>query len=70
MAAMVAERFSDGRSKVVFDIPVDAGIYGYAPDVTMHLCADKLMTLGWQPKYGLYDMYKRMKDSWENGDNN
>ncbi len=65
MAAMVAERFSQGRSKVVFDIPVDAGMYGYAPDVTMHLCADKLMTLGWQPEYGLYDMYKRMKESWE-----
>ncbi|MBO4336566.1 MAG: NAD-dependent epimerase/dehydratase family protein [Lachnospiraceae bacterium] len=65
MAAMVAESFSQGRSKVVFDIPVDAGMYGYAPDVTMHLCADKLMTLGWKPVYGLYDMYKRMKDSWE-----
>ena len=65
MARMVAETFSDGRSKVVFDIPKDAMTYGYAPDVTMHLCADKLMALGWRPAWDLPDMYRRMRDSWE-----
>ena len=65
MAAMVAAEFSDGKSQVVFDIPKDTMTYGYAPDVTMHLCADKLMSLGWQPRYGLTEMYRRMKDSWE-----
>ena len=65
MAQLVADNFSGGRSKVVFDIPLDAQTYGYAPDVTMHLCADKLMALGWEPKYDLTDMYRRMKESWE-----
>ena len=65
MAQMVAEHFSDNRSKVVFDIPSDMQTYGYAPDVTMHLCADKLMSLGWNPVYDLPEMYRRMKDSWE-----
>ena len=64
MAQLVAERFSNGRSKVVFDIPADALTYGYAPDVTMHLCADKLMALGWQPEYDLEEMYRRLKESW------
>ncbi len=65
MAQMVAENFSNGRSKVVFDIPKDALTYGYAPDVTMHLCADKLMALGWEPIRDLPQMYRRMRDSWE-----
>ncbi|MCR4691758.1 MAG: NAD-dependent epimerase/dehydratase family protein [Lachnospiraceae bacterium] len=65
MAQMVADRFSEGRSKVVFDIPQDALTFGYAPDVTMHLCADKLMSLGWAPTVDLPEMYSRMKESWE-----
>ncbi|MCR5283686.1 MAG: NAD-dependent epimerase/dehydratase family protein [Lachnospiraceae bacterium] len=65
MAEMVASKFSDGRSKVVFDIPADRLTFGYAPDVTTHLCADKLMALGWEPEYDLVNMYKRLKKSWE-----
>lgn len=60
MAQMVAEEFGKGRSKVVFDIPQDAKPYGYAPDVKMHLSAEKLCKLGWKPQYGLKEMYRRM----------
>lgn len=60
MAQMVAEEFGKGRSKVVFDIPQDAKTYGYAPDVKMHLSAEKLCKLGWKPQYGLKEMYRRM----------
>ena len=59
MAHMVAESFSEGKSKVVFDIP-ETNSFGYAPDVKMRLNADKLMELGWSPKYGLRDMYERL----------
>ncbi len=60
MARMVAEEFGQGKSKVVFDIPEDARTYGYAPDVKMHLDAGKLRSLGWEPQYGLKEMYQRL----------
>lgn len=63
MAKMVADTLSDGKTKVVFDIPEDALTYGYAPDVAMHLNSDKLQSLGWKPKYDLPDMYQRLVKS-------
>lgn len=63
MAQMVADTLSEGRTKVVFDIPEDALTYGYAPDVAMHLNSDKLQALGWKPKYDLPDMYVRLVQS-------
>ena len=65
MAQMVAEKLSDGKTKVVFDIPEDALTFGYAPDVAMHLNADKLMSLGWMPKYDLPEMYERLVKSFK-----
>ena len=59
MAAMVAENFSNGKSKVVFDIP-EGNKFGYAPDVTMHLNSEKLQALGWEPAVDLKDMYARL----------
>ena len=59
MAQMVAETFSQGKSKVVFDIP-EGNTFGYAPDSKMRLSAKKLNDLGWQAKYGLTEMYRRM----------
>ena len=59
MAALVAEKFSDGRSHVVFDIPED-GRFGYAPDTKLRLSAKKLNRLGWEAEVGLEEMYRRM----------
>lgn len=59
MAQMVAEKFSDGRSKLVFDIP-ESNVFGYANDTKMHLSAEKLRMLGWAPTYDLEGAYKRM----------
>ena len=64
MAGMVAHDLADDKIKVVFDIP-EGNKFGYAPDVTMHLNADKMEGLGWKPRYGLLDMYKRMIRYWE-----
>lgn len=64
MAGMVAHDLVSDKIKVVFDIP-ESNKFGYAPDVTMHLSADKMESLGWRPKYGLMDMYKRMIRYWE-----
>ena len=59
MARMVIEQFSEGRSKIVFDIP-EGNTYGYAPHTGMRLSAAKLRALGWQPEVGLRDMYARL----------
>ena len=63
MAGMVARDLADDKIKVVFDIP-EGNKFGYAPDVTMHLSADKIEGLGWKPRYSLLDMYKRMIQYW------
>lgn len=65
MAKMVASTLAEGKIQVIFDIPEDALAYGYAPDVAMHLNADKLMKLGWKPVYDLPDMYRRMVKSFQ-----
>ncbi len=59
MAEMVASKFSNGKSKVVFDIP-EGNHYGYAPETRLRLSAEKLRALGWQPEVGLEEMYQRM----------
>lgn len=59
MAQMVAEQFSNGKSKVIFDIPKE-NQYGYAPDTRMRLSSEKLRNLGWKPEHSLEEMYRRM----------
>lgn len=59
MAKLVANEFSNGCSKVVFDVPA-TNSFGYAADTKMRLSADKIQQLGWRPQFGLIEMYKRM----------
>lgn len=33
---------------------------GYAPETRLHLSASKLVSLGWQPRYDLKEMYRRL----------
>lgn len=63
VATLVSKTVSDGKSKVVFDIPKSALTYGFAPDVTMKLSSEKLRTLGWEPKVDLTEMFKRLAKS-------
>ena len=62
MAQMVAEKFTNGESKVIFDIP-EGNQSGYAPDTKMRLSNEKLRGLGWQPEIPLEEMYRRMLPS-------
>ena len=62
MAQMVAEKFTNGESKVIFDIP-EGNQFGYAPDTKMRLSNEKLRGLGWQPEIPLEEMYRRMLPS-------
>ena len=59
MAAMVVERFGEGKSKVVFDIP-ETNSFGYAPDIQLKLDSSKLKQLGWVPRKDLYEAYRRL----------
>ena len=65
MAQMVADQLAEGRIQVIFDIPEDALTFGYAPDVAMHLNADKLKGLGWEPQCDLPEMYERLVKSFK-----
>jgi len=60
MAELIADEVCGGNISVVVNVPEDIEERGYAPDVTRRLSADKIMKLGWKPKYGLAQMYGRM----------
>jgi nucleoside-diphosphate-sugar epimerase len=55
----------DGKIKVVVNVPEDITKRGYAPDVAYTLLADKLNELGWYPRVGLTDSFKRMLADWQ-----
>ena len=59
VAQMVADNFSGGCSKIIFDIP-ENNRYGYAPDTKMKLSSKKLRELGWEPEFSLKEMFERM----------
>ncbi len=57
-AEMVAGKIAEGRIKVIFDIqgiPLE-----YAPNLNLNLNVDKLRSLGWSPRVGLEEAYRRM----------
>ncbi len=60
VAQLVSDTLTGGKTKIVFDIPDNALTYGYAPDVTMRLSADKLRALGWEPVVELPEMFRRL----------
>jgi nucleoside-diphosphate-sugar epimerase len=64
MAELVANGICGGRIKAVVNVPEDIQKYGYAPETSHRLNADKLMSLGWKPKHGLAEMYRRMLADW------
>lgn len=59
MAELVAGKIAGGGIAVRYDIPED-NPYGYAPQVKMKLSSEKIRKLGWKPKYGMEEMYRRM----------
>ena len=63
VARLVSDTLTGGRTKIIFDIPESAYVYGYAPDVTMRLSASKLRALGWQAEVDLPEMFRRLAES-------
>lgn len=62
VAALVANEVAEGRIGVIYDIPESSLTYGYAPDVTMRLCSDKLCGLGWTAKIDMRTAYLRLTE--------
>lgn len=54
--------------KLVFDIPDDNSLYGYAPSCIMRLNSEKLMELGWKPERNMDDMVERLMRSMESNE--
>lgn len=64
MAELVADGIFNEKIKVVVNIPNDVAKLGYAPTVGYRLNADKLVSLGWNPKLKLNEMYLRLLEDW------
>lgn len=60
MAEMICKDIADSKIKVIYDIPEDVSVNGYAVDTKMKLSSSKLRSLGWNPKYNLLESYKRL----------
>lgn len=58
MAKLVADNFSDGKSKLIIEAQ-DSSKFGYAAPTQMTLSSSKLRKLGWQPKNDLVNCYGR-----------
>lgn len=56
MANLVVKEFSNNSIKVVFDIP-ETNTFGYAAETHIKLNSQKMMSLGWTPRYDLRDTY-------------
>ena len=59
MARMVAEEIGGGRIRVRIE-ELEDNKEGYAPTLHMNLDTTKLKRLGWKPKTGLPEMYRKM----------
>ncbi len=60
MAQMVANEVGNGKIGVIFDLVENVEELGYASTLFMDLDISKMTSLGWYPRVGLVDMYKRM----------
>jgi len=65
MANTVANDICGGEISVTVDVPKDIAKLGYAPATGHRLNADRLMALGWNPRYGLAQMYERLIADWQ-----
>jgi nucleoside-diphosphate-sugar epimerase len=64
MAEVVAREVAGGAIDVVVRKPEDIASRGYAPPSSYRLASDKIRALGWEPRYGMAEMYQRMIASW------
>ena len=59
-AEAIIHEIAKDKIKLVFDYDSNAG---YAPDIRLNLNVDKLKSLGWKPKVGLVESYRKLIES-------
>ena len=59
-AETIIHEIAHDKIKLVFDLDQNAG---FAPDICLNLNVDKLKVLGWEPKVGLVESYRRLIES-------
>lgn len=64
MAEVVAREVAGGTINVGVKPPEDIERRGYAPPSSYRLATDKIRALGWEPRYGMAEMYRRMIAFW------
>jgi nucleoside-diphosphate-sugar epimerase len=64
MAEMVANTIACGKITVTYEIP-EGNSYGYPEATGIKLSSNKLRQLGWEPRYGMVEMYSRMMSAWD-----
>jgi len=64
MAEVVAREVAGGTINVVVKPPEDLEQRGYAAPSSYRLATDKIRALGWEPRYGMAEIYRRMIASW------
>jgi dTDP-glucose 4,6-dehydratase len=65
MAELVASYFGNNSILVKYDTASDMKLLGYAPPLQMNLSTEKLRALGWEPKYGIIEMFDSMIQYWD-----
>ncbi len=59
MAEMVAEKFGDGQSRVIFDIP-GHGVDIYPRETKFRMSGAKMRALGWWPQISMEESFRRL----------
>lgn len=62
MAEFLRDNFNPNIRVIIEEHPE----MGYAPVTKLNLSSEKLMALGWKPKYGLKEMYSRLIEEMKN----
>lgn len=63
LAAKFIENYPESNISLKFDLNADAAKLGYNAVMKNVLNSNKLMSLGWEPKYNMDDMIKRLIDT-------
>ena len=66
MASFVVREFTNNSIKVVVEEDNDSTNRGFAPTLHMNLDTDRIKQLGFNPRYGLKEMYASMIESMKN----
>ena len=66
MAEQLVAAYPESGSKVVFDVS-EGSLRSYPPSSRLKLDSSRLRALGWTPKVGLMEAFRRMIDGWREG---